>query len=171
MRTKETTKTSSPICFMRIAIGLVYLWFGTLKFFPGLSPAEELATDTISMLTFHMIAPNLELVLLAILEVVIGVFLILNIKTTTAIYMALFHIFFTFSPLFFFYDKSFNGNPIALTLVGQYIIKNLIIIGALWVILKDVKTYGKSINIYPLGLFNKIFGNLTNVIFNTKQGR
>lgn len=145
MRTKLSIKKTSPICFMRIAIGLVYLWFGTLKFFPGLSPAEELATDTISMLTFHIIAPNMELVVLAILEVAIGIFLILNIKTTIAIYVALFHILFTFSPLFFFYDKSFNGNPIALTLVGQYIIKNLIIIGALWVLLKESKTHENSI--------------------------
>lgn len=145
MRTRLTATKTSPICFMRIAIGLVYLWFGTLKFFPGLSPAEELATDTISMLTFHIMAPNVELVLLAILEVAIGIFLILNIKTTIAIYAALFHIIFTFSPLFFFYDKSFNGNPIALTLVGQYIIKNLIIIGALWVILKETKIHKNSI--------------------------
>lgn len=149
MKTKLSTKKTSPICFMRIAIGLVYLWFGTLKFIPGLSPAEDLATDTISMLTFQIMAPNVELVLLAILEVTIGLFLILNIKTIIAVYMALFHIFFTFSPLFFFYDKSFNGNPIALTLVGQYIIKNLIIIGALWVILKETKTHENSITTYP----------------------
>ena len=54
---------------LRVALGIVFLWFGVLKFFPGLSPAEELATKTISLLT-------LGLALLAVLECAIGLGLI-----------------------------------------------------------------------------------------------
>ena len=31
---------------LRISLGIVFFWFGVLKFFPGLSPAQELATRT-----------------------------------------------------------------------------------------------------------------------------
>ena len=28
---------------LRVSLGIVFLWFGALKFFPGLSPAQDLA--------------------------------------------------------------------------------------------------------------------------------
>ncbi len=39
---------------LAISIGLIYVWFGPLKFFPELSPAESLATETIDAMTFHL---------------------------------------------------------------------------------------------------------------------
>jgi uncharacterized membrane protein YkgB len=36
---------------LRISLGIVFFWFGFLKFFPNVSPAESLATDTINVLT------------------------------------------------------------------------------------------------------------------------
>ena len=38
------------LTLLRIALGIVFLWFGALKFLPGLSPAEELAGRTIEAL-------------------------------------------------------------------------------------------------------------------------
>ncbi|HEX9616519.1 MAG TPA: hypothetical protein VGA03_03835, partial [Anaerolineales bacterium] len=38
--------------FLRIGMGIVFLWFGALKFFLGLSPATDLAVRTIDVLTF-----------------------------------------------------------------------------------------------------------------------
>lgn len=40
------------IRLLRWSIGFIFVWFGALKFFPGLSPAQELATSTIELLTF-----------------------------------------------------------------------------------------------------------------------
>ncbi|MFM1877907.1 MAG: hypothetical protein RLZZ241_773, partial [Bacteroidota bacterium] len=57
-------------------LGLVYFWFGILKFFTGLSPAEVLAGTTIEKLTFGLIAPDWGLPLLAIWECAIGVLLL-----------------------------------------------------------------------------------------------
>ena len=119
---------------LAFSIGLVYLWFGALKFFPNLSPADTLAKDTIHQLTFGMIPENISIILLAIWEVVIGLFLMLNIQIRTTIALALVHIVMTFTPLFFFPDLSFQETPFTLTLVGQYIMKNLIIISALLII-------------------------------------
>ncbi len=123
--------------FLKISIGIVYFWFGALKFFPELSPAEGLATDTITELTLGIIPAEISIILLALLEVSIGIFFILNLHTKKVAIAALAHLACTFTPLFFFNDISFNGYPIFLTLIGQYIIKNLIIIAALLLIIKE----------------------------------
>lgn len=116
--------------FLAISIGLVYLWFGVLKFFPHLSPAEDLAKNTITILTMGQIPPNVSIILLAIWETLIGVLLILNVFRRPIIILALVHLVFTFTPLLFFPKESFNL-PFVFTLLGQYIFKNLIIIAAL----------------------------------------
>src|SRR4028119_1063905 len=56
----------------RIALGIVFFWFGVLKFFPGLSPAQDLAARTISMLTFGLVGSALSLPILATWECTIG---------------------------------------------------------------------------------------------------
>jgi len=120
---------------MAISIGLVYLWFGALKFFPGSSPAEGIAIDTIDRLTFGFIPSNISIILLAIWETAVGILLILNIFKRFAIYLALVHMVFTFSPLFLFPDLTFTQLPFSFTLLGQYIVKNIAFIAALFILL------------------------------------
>jgi uncharacterized membrane protein YkgB len=127
-----------------ISIGIVYLWFGMLKFFPGVSPAEALAKETLDKLTFGLVPSSFTYFMLALWEVVIGVFLILNLKKKIVIYLALVHIVFTFTPLLLLPAASFNERIYALTLVGQYIIKNLIIFAALLFIYPEEKTSAVS---------------------------
>ena len=43
------------IALLRIGMGIVFLGFGILKFFPGISPIEDLATRTTSVLTFGVL--------------------------------------------------------------------------------------------------------------------
>ena len=116
---------------LAISIGICYLWFGVLKFFPELSPADALAKDTITILTFGVISPQVSIILLAIWEVAIGIGLIFNLYMRKIIFFTLIHMVCTFTPLFFFPELSFNHSPFTLTLVGQYIMKNVIIISAL----------------------------------------
>ena len=40
---------------LRVSLGIVFFWFGFLKFFPGVSPAQELAIETISIMTFGLV--------------------------------------------------------------------------------------------------------------------
>lgn len=127
----DTTKLKTKNRWITIAIGLVYLWFGALKFVPNLSPAEGLAKNTIHRLTFGMIDDQLSIILLAIWEVGLGLLLLFNIFRRTTVYIALTHMVLTFTPLFLFPQETFGQEPFVLTLVGQYIIKNLIIIAAL----------------------------------------
>lgn len=122
---------SEPFGFIARGLGLVYLWFGALKFFPGLSPAEALAGSTIEVLTFGLISPSLGLVLLALWEFAIGILLITGICRKCALTAALLHIVLTFTPLFFFPELCFTEFPFGLTLVGQYIIKNVVFLGVM----------------------------------------
>ena len=124
-----------------IAIGLVYLWFGTLKFFPGVSPAEGLALETVHALTFEVFSDRLAIVLLAFWEVSVGLFLIFNLFRKVTLYVALLHILLTFTPFIFFPDMVFTQAPYGLTLVGQYIMKNLIILGILVILIKQLKDH------------------------------
>jgi uncharacterized membrane protein YphA (DoxX/SURF4 family) len=129
----------SHYTILSIAIGLVYLWFGGLKFFSGGSPAERLALDVINWLTLGLIPENIAIILLAIWETLIGVLLIINIYRKIAVYIALVHMACTFLPLFIFPDQSFTEFPLGFTLVGQYIFKNIIIVSALFILLKQYK--------------------------------
>lgn len=122
---------------LRLAIGINYFWFGMLKFFHGLSPAETLAKDTIRILTFGMIPDDINLLLLSIWEVGIGFVFLSGYFTRIGASAAIVHMIFTFMPLFFFPEVSFSHAPYGFTIVGQYIVKNLVFLAALCVILKE----------------------------------
>jgi hypothetical protein len=60
------------LSFLRISLGIVFLWFGALKFFPGLSPAHDLAARTIEQLSGGLVKPGVSVLLLATWECLIG---------------------------------------------------------------------------------------------------
>ena len=130
------TRRVTQASFVSAALGIVYLWFGFLKFFPGLSPAEELAGSTIQTLTLGWITPATGLMLLAIWEVGIGLLLLTGAYKKWVLRAALVHICCTFTPLLFFPEMCFTAIPFGLTLVGQYIFKNLVFLGVMVVLLK-----------------------------------
>jgi uncharacterized membrane protein YkgB len=118
------------ITLLRISIGVVFFWFGILKFVPGLSPADELATRTISTLTLGLIPPNISRPLLALWEVIIGLGFIIGRPMRVILPLLFLQMAGTVTPLFLFPTETFTVFPIAPTLEGQYIIKNIIIISA-----------------------------------------
>lgn len=142
MALKDRIKSNHILAF---SIGLVYLWFGALKYFPGQSPAESLAQNTIDALTFHLIPSNISIILLAIWETLVGFLMILNMYRKKIVLIALVHMIFTFSPIFIFPDQIFTNAPFQFTLLGQYIFKNLIIIGGLLTLYKMSKPTPKAV--------------------------
>ena len=113
------------------SISIIYLWFGTLKFFPGVSPAENLAKETITILTFGLIPTSISIVLLAIWEVSVGILLIALPRKRIGFHLAMIHLVFTFAPLIILPAVSYQHYIFSPTLVGQYILKNIIIFSAL----------------------------------------
>lgn len=118
------------IFFLRISVGIVFLWFGVLKFFPGLSPAQEIATVTIERLTFGFIQANVALIILAIWETLIGIGLISGVFLRVTLFLLFAQMLGTMTPLFLFPAETFTRFPYAPTFEGQYIIKNLVLISA-----------------------------------------
>ena len=118
------------ILFLRVSLGLVFFWFGILKFFPGLSPAQDLATRTIEVLTLGTITPGISIYLLAVWETLIGLGLIFGVFLRATLLLLFVQMLGTITPLFLFPGESFLRFPYAPTLEGQYIIKNLVLISA-----------------------------------------
>jgi len=118
------------IVLLRVSLGIVFFWFGVLKFFPGLSPAQELAARTISILTFGIITPNVSIPVLATWECLIGIGLVLGIFMRATLLLLFLQMIGTMTPLFFFPQEVFTRIPYAPTLEGQYIIKNIVLVSA-----------------------------------------
>nr|WP_298999391.1 doxx family protein [uncultured Allomuricauda sp.] len=129
----ETLLRPWPIVFVRISIGIVFLWFGVLKFFPNTSPAETVAQRTMDKLTLGLISSEMNYLILAIIETVFGLFLIGNFFKKMIVPLTLGHLIMTFSPILLFPSEVFTGILIP-TLLGQYIIKNLVLFSALLLI-------------------------------------
>jgi uncharacterized membrane protein YkgB len=115
---------------LRLSLGIIFFWFGILKFFPGLSPAQDLAKNTIDVLTFGLIPGNVALNILAVWEVLIGIGLITGIYMRVTLLLLFMQLIGTMSPVVIFPELVFTQIPYAPTLEGQYIIKNLIIASA-----------------------------------------
>lgn len=126
----------NELALVRGSMALCYLWFGALKFFPAVSPAEALAADTIGVLTFGAITGRTAVVLLAVLECAIGSGLIIGRRSKLVVYALLGHMACTFAPMVFFPDLTFTNVPFGLTLVGQYIVKNLVFASAALLLLR-----------------------------------
>lgn len=110
--------------FTRIAMGLVFIWFGALKPF-HLSPAEQLVAET----TFWIPIPHF-IIWLGIWEVVIGICFLFERTLRIGILLLFLHMPGTVLPFFLLPEQCFTKFPFALTLEGQYIIKNLVLIAA-----------------------------------------
>lgn len=115
---------------LRISLGIVFFWFGSLKFIPGLSPAQDLATRTMEILSFGLIPLNISIVLLAFWECLIGIGLLFGIFIRATLLLLFVQMLGTITPIFLFPQEVFTQSPYAPTLEGQYIIKNLVIISA-----------------------------------------
>lgn len=130
--TTALARASVPV--LRIGLGAVFLWFGVLTFFPGLSPASNLAVRTIERLTFGLATPDIALPVLATWEVLIGLGLLTARFLRVTLLLLALQMAGTVTPLFLFPDEAFTQLPIAPTLEGQYIIKNIVLIGAAMVV-------------------------------------
>ncbi len=119
------------------SIGVIYFVFGVLKFFPNFSPAEDIAKKTIDVLINNSVHSDISYLVLAMWETLIGLFFILNYKQRITTILAIIHLSFTFSVFFIFPELSFNKSSFSFTLLGQYVVKNIIIVCVLISLLRN----------------------------------
>ena len=122
------------ITLLRYSLGLIYIWFGILKPF-GLSPAQALVENTV----YWFDNPKTFVPILGWWEVVIGMTMCIKPLIRVSIFLLFIQMPGTFLPLILLPEVCFNNFPLGLTLEGQYIIKNLIIISAALVVGSTVR--------------------------------
>ncbi len=118
------------ILVLRLSLGVVFLWFGALKFFPGLSPAQHLAGETIEALSLGLVSPATALPVLAAWESLIGLGLLTGVFLRGTLFLLWMQMLGAMMPLLLFPEVAFTSIPFVPTLEGQYIIKNIVLISA-----------------------------------------
>jgi len=125
-RAITTWMARNGLTILRIALGIVFFWFGALKLFPDLSPAEDLVRQS----TGRFVDPDWFLTVLAIWEMAIGLGLIFGKLMRITLLLLFLQMPGTMLPLVVMPDAVWTRFPFGLTLEGQYIVKNLVLIGA-----------------------------------------
>lgn len=113
------------LTILRVALGIVFVWFGVLKFFPEISPADQLIRRTI-----YFIDPAVFIPILAVWETLIGLGLIIGKFMRITLLLLFLQMPGTALPLLILPEETWTIFPVGLTLEGQYIVKNLVLIGA-----------------------------------------
>jgi uncharacterized membrane protein YkgB len=103
---------------------LIYLWFGALKVV-GLSPVDTFVDESIGRFSFDQFS-----LMIGLFEVVIGLLFLFPRTLKIALILFFIKIPGTFLPLITTPEACFISFPFVLTIQGQYIFKNLILIGA-----------------------------------------
>jgi len=138
----STVVDKHSVNLMRVALAIVYIWFGALKIF-GMSPAGELVEKTV-----YWFRPEIFVPILGVCEVIIGLGLLFKRLIPFTIVLLLLHMAATIFPIFILQKVCFDAFPYCPTLVGQYIIKNLVIIsGALVIAGKYNEKYYKDLDL------------------------
>ncbi|MDA4891382.1 hypothetical protein PFZ55_31330 [Streptomyces sp. MS2A] len=133
-RVIERLSRRAALPVLRVALAAIMIWFGAPKLVPGGSPAETIAVDTVSALSGGLVTGDLARLILGILEVGLGVALLIPRLRFLALLALIGHMCATFTPLLLFPGLTWHA-PLVGSLEGQYILKNLVLIGAILVLL------------------------------------
>ncbi|MEV5964876.1 DoxX family membrane protein [Kribbella sp. NPDC051952] len=112
---------------LRVSLGVIFLVFGVLKFFPGASPAEALVMRTIDTLTLGVIHGRSAVLMTAVMECFIGITLVSGRFLRTGLLVLGFSLVGIMSPLVLFFGDLFPGAP---TLEAQYVLKDIVLAAA-----------------------------------------
>ncbi|HVL89045.1 MAG TPA: DoxX family protein [Actinomycetota bacterium] len=124
-RTAVRLARAYGILSLRISLGLVFVWFGALKVF-GVSPVAGLVADMIPV-----VPDRTAVVLMGAIEIGVGIGLLTGwlIRVTLGVFFA--QMLGTFLVFVARPSLSFaGGNPLELTVLGEFILKNLVLITA-----------------------------------------
>lgn len=112
---------------LRISLGLVFLGFAVLKYFPGVSPAEDLVIRTVETLSFGLLSGYGALLATAIVETFIGLTLITGKLLRVGLLVLGGAMIGILSPVVLFFGDLFPGAP---TLEAQYVLKDIVLVAA-----------------------------------------
>jgi len=116
---------TASLPLMRISLGIVFIWFGALKL-TNSTPVAVLVAKTVPFLPSNLFVPAL-----GAFEVLLGVALLLGRRLDIVVLLMVAHLGGTFLVLVTQPQLAFqNGNPLLLTMTGEFVVKNIVLISA-----------------------------------------
>ncbi|MFC6087852.1 DoxX family membrane protein [Saccharothrix lopnurensis] len=132
LRPPETPAREVPdrgFTALRVALGVVFVWFGALKV-TGDSPVHQLVADTVPFLPGSWFVPAV-----GVFEVLAGAALVLGVAVRPVAALVALHLLGTFLVLLVQPGVAFvGGNPLLLTVAGEFVVKNLVLVTAALVV-------------------------------------
>jgi putative oxidoreductase len=114
---------------LRISLGIVFVWFGALKVF-SVSPVSDLVARTV-----YWVDPNWFVPALGAFEIFIGLMLLVGRAMRLTLFLLVGQMVGTFLTFFILPHLMFrDGNPLLLTVEGEFVVKNLVLISAAMVV-------------------------------------
>jgi uncharacterized membrane protein YphA (DoxX/SURF4 family) len=114
---------------LRISLGVVFVWFGLLKIFE-VSPVSELVARTV-----YWVDPDVIVPVLGAFEVTVGMLLLLGRALRLTLFLFVLQMLGTFLTFFVLPNVTFrDGNPFLLTVEGEFVVKNVVLISAALVV-------------------------------------
>lgn len=124
-RTMIRFMRANGIRVLRIALGIVFVWFGALKV-AGVSPVGELVAQTV-----YWVSPRFFVPFLGMWELVVGLGLLTGVAMRLVLLLFWLQMAGTFLVLVLRPELAFQaGNPLLLTTIGEFVVKNLVLIAA-----------------------------------------
>jgi len=113
------------ITVLRVSVAVVFIWFGALKVF-NVTPVSDLVADTV-----YWVDPDWFVPLLGVFEMVVGVSLLARRALRVTLGLFALQMMGTFLVLIVQPDVAFQrGNPLLLTVEGEFVVKNLVLLSA-----------------------------------------
>jgi len=110
---------------LRISVAVVFIWFGALKIF-GVTPVTDLVASTV-----YWVDPDWFVPVLGVAELVVGLGLLFRVMLRTVLALFALQMLGTFLVLVVLPDVSFqDGNVFKLTVEGEFVVKNLVLLSA-----------------------------------------
>jgi uncharacterized membrane protein YkgB len=133
---------SSVLWFNRLALFVIFFWFGALKVFAA-SPAEALITHLHRLTLYNIVSIHTFLVTLGVIECLIGILWLFPRLTRIVIVIFTVQMTTTFLPLILLPSETWH-NILILSLPGQYILKNIVLVASAFTLYKDCQIRGWS---------------------------
>ena len=120
---------------LRISLGIVFVWFGALKVF-DVTPVADLVGRTV-----YWFDPDWVVPILGFFEILVGIGLIFRIALRAVLALFALQMLGTFLVLVLLPEVSFEDrNPLLLTVEGEFVVKNLVLLSAGMVVGATVRT-------------------------------
>ncbi len=124
---------------LRISVAIVFIWFGALKIF-DVTPVTDLVGNTV-----YWVDPDWFVPTLGVVEVVVGLGLLFRVLLRPVLALFALQMLGTFLVMVVLPEVAFrDGNPLLLTVEGEFVVKNLVLLSAGMVVGATVRRRGES---------------------------